>query len=49
MIDPTVAALALKEIAPGVVAPGHCSGWRAIHRVAREIPEAFVQTSVGTV
>lgn len=28
---------------------GHCTGWRATHALARELPEAFVQPSVGTV
>ena len=30
------------------IAPGHCTGWKAIHAFAREFPEAFVQSSVGT-
>jgi len=27
---------------------GHCTGWKATHALARELPEAFVQPSVGT-
>ncbi len=46
IIGPTVAAL--KEIAPQMVVPAHCTGWRAMHAIAREFPEAFVQNSVGT-
>ncbi len=38
----------LKAIAPHLVMPGHCTGWKAIHAFARELPEAFVQGSVGT-
>jgi 7,8-dihydropterin-6-yl-methyl-4-(beta-D-ribofuranosyl)aminobenzene 5'-phosphate synthase len=39
---------ALKAIAPRLVMPGHCTGWKAIHAFAREFPDAFVQGSVGT-
>jgi len=28
--------------------PGHCTGWRATHQLARLFPDAFVQSSVGT-
>lgn len=38
----------LKAIAPRLIMPGHCTGWKAIHALARELPEAFVQGSVGT-
>ncbi|MBE3558437.1 MAG: MBL fold metallo-hydrolase [Ktedonobacteraceae bacterium] len=38
----------LKAIGPTVVVPGHCTGWKATHEVARAMPEAYVQTSVGT-
>ena len=31
-----------------LVAPGHCTGWRATHELARQLPNAFVQPSVGT-
>lgn len=29
--------------------PAHCTGWRATHELARRLPDAFVQPSVGTV
>jgi 7,8-dihydropterin-6-yl-methyl-4-(beta-D-ribofuranosyl)aminobenzene 5'-phosphate synthase len=45
-IAPTVAAL--KELAPDIIVPGHCTGWRATHAIARELPDAFVVSSVGT-
>jgi len=38
----------LAVIAPAVIVPGHCTGWKAIHAIARQMPEAYVQTSVGT-
>ena len=38
----------LAKLAPAFVVPGHCTGWRATHEVARRLPEAFVQPSVGT-
>jgi 7,8-dihydropterin-6-yl-methyl-4-(beta-D-ribofuranosyl)aminobenzene 5'-phosphate synthase len=46
VIEPTVAALT--ELAPEVIAPGHCTGWRAQHALAAALPDAWVQTSVGT-
>lgn len=38
----------LQKIRPDVVVPGHCTGWKAVHEIARRMPEAYVQTSVGT-
>jgi 7,8-dihydropterin-6-yl-methyl-4-(beta-D-ribofuranosyl)aminobenzene 5'-phosphate synthase len=46
IIAPTLKEL--KAIAPRLVMPGHCTGWKAIHAFAREFPDAFVQGSVGT-
>ena len=46
IIAPTVAAL--KELDPALVVPAHCTGWKAVHAIARELPQAFVQNSVGT-
>jgi 7,8-dihydropterin-6-yl-methyl-4-(beta-D-ribofuranosyl)aminobenzene 5'-phosphate synthase len=28
--------------------PGHCTGWKAVHEVARRLPDAYIQPSVGT-
>jgi 7,8-dihydropterin-6-yl-methyl-4-(beta-D-ribofuranosyl)aminobenzene 5'-phosphate synthase len=36
------------RIGPDVIVPGHCTGWRATHELARSLPSAYVQTSVGT-
>jgi len=30
------------------IAPGHCTGWKATHELARRFPSAFIQSSVGT-
>jgi 7,8-dihydropterin-6-yl-methyl-4-(beta-D-ribofuranosyl)aminobenzene 5'-phosphate synthase len=41
----------IKELAtinPQVIVPGHCTGWKATHEIARRMPEAYVQSSVGT-
>jgi 7,8-dihydropterin-6-yl-methyl-4-(beta-D-ribofuranosyl)aminobenzene 5'-phosphate synthase len=46
IIPRTIAELA--NIGPAVVVPGHCTGWRATHEVARQLPDAYIQTSVGT-
>jgi len=39
---------ALREIAPDVIAPCHCTGWRAIHAFADAFPDSYVPSSVGT-
>jgi 7,8-dihydropterin-6-yl-methyl-4-(beta-D-ribofuranosyl)aminobenzene 5'-phosphate synthase len=46
LIPATIAALG--EVAPQVVVPTHCTGWRAIHALAAAFPEAYIQNSVGT-
>lgn len=46
IIPDTVAALT--ELAPGLILPGHCTGWKAQHAIARALPDAYVQTCVGT-
>jgi 7,8-dihydropterin-6-yl-methyl-4-(beta-D-ribofuranosyl)aminobenzene 5'-phosphate synthase len=46
VIGPTVAALT--DLAPALIVPGHCTGWRAQHELARALPDAWVQASVGT-
>jgi 7,8-dihydropterin-6-yl-methyl-4-(beta-D-ribofuranosyl)aminobenzene 5'-phosphate synthase len=45
-IRPTVEALV--ELAPQVVVPAHCTGWRATHALAAAFSDAFVPGSVGT-
>jgi len=37
----------LKKIAPNLIVPSHCTGWRAMCAIADSIPEAFVWNSVG--
>jgi 7,8-dihydropterin-6-yl-methyl-4-(beta-D-ribofuranosyl)aminobenzene 5'-phosphate synthase len=46
IIDPTVDALA--QLSPALLVPAHCTGWRAIHRIATRLPNAFVIGAVGT-
>lgn len=38
----------LRGIGPRIVVPGHCTGWKATHQIARTMPESYVPTSVGT-
>ena len=38
----------LAGFVPDVVVPGHCTGWRATHAIARRLHGKYVQTSVGT-
>ena len=46
IITPTIDEIAAIE--PDVVVPGHCTGWKAIHGVARHLPDAFEPSNVGT-
>jgi 7,8-dihydropterin-6-yl-methyl-4-(beta-D-ribofuranosyl)aminobenzene 5'-phosphate synthase len=50
LFEPTIPATiaALQEIEPNYIMPGHCTGWLAIHEIARAMPEAFIPNSVGT-
>ena len=41
MIEPTVEAF-------DELAPAHCTGWKAVHRLAARFPDAFVMSTVGT-
>lgn len=46
VIEPTVEAFA--GLAPALLAPAHCTGWKAVHRLAARFPDAFVMSTVGT-
>jgi 7,8-dihydropterin-6-yl-methyl-4-(beta-D-ribofuranosyl)aminobenzene 5'-phosphate synthase len=46
VIGPTVSALT--ELAPELVVPGHCTGWRAQHALAAAMPDAWVAGSSGS-
>ncbi|HZC53873.1 MAG TPA: MBL fold metallo-hydrolase, partial [Mycobacterium sp.] len=46
IISPTVAALT--ELAPDLLVPAHCTGWRAQHALSASLPDAWVQGSSGT-
>ena len=46
IIPRTISELA--AIGPQVIVPGHCTGWKATHELARQLPDAYLQTSVGT-
>jgi len=45
-IPPTLDALG--QLAPDVIVPAHCTGWRAVHALAARLPQQFIQNSVGT-
>ena len=45
IIPDTVADL--KRFGLGFLAPGHCTGWRAMSHLAREIPEPLAPSAVG--
>ena len=47
IIEPTVEAFSAAKV--GRVLPAHCTGWKAVHLLARAMPSAFVQPAVGTV
>jgi 7,8-dihydropterin-6-yl-methyl-4-(beta-D-ribofuranosyl)aminobenzene 5'-phosphate synthase len=46
IIEPTVAAFT--DMAPDLLVPAHCTGWKAQHRLAAALPGAFIPNAVGT-
>ena len=46
IIEPTVDALV--ELSPALLVPAHCTGWKAVHRIASQFPDAFAISTVGT-
>jgi 7,8-dihydropterin-6-yl-methyl-4-(beta-D-ribofuranosyl)aminobenzene 5'-phosphate synthase len=46
VIAPTVAAF--EELAPSLLVPAHCTGWRAVQQLSSRFPDAFVPCCVGT-
>lgn len=46
IIGPTIEEM--KKIGPDFVMPTHCTGWQAINQFAKDMPEQFVLTTVGT-
>jgi 7,8-dihydropterin-6-yl-methyl-4-(beta-D-ribofuranosyl)aminobenzene 5'-phosphate synthase len=50
LFEPIIPATcqALAEMAPAVIVPAHCTGWRATHALAATFPDAFIPNSVGT-
>ena len=39
---------ALSGLGPDVVVPGHCTGWKAANLIVSRLPQAYVQSNVGT-
>jgi 7,8-dihydropterin-6-yl-methyl-4-(beta-D-ribofuranosyl)aminobenzene 5'-phosphate synthase len=50
LFEPIIAdtVSALEQLAPEVIVPAHCTGWKATHAIARRLPGAFIPNSVGT-
>jgi 7,8-dihydropterin-6-yl-methyl-4-(beta-D-ribofuranosyl)aminobenzene 5'-phosphate synthase len=50
LFEPIIAdtVRALGQLAPEVIVPAHCTGWKATHAIARHLPSAFIQNSIGT-
>ncbi len=46
IVDDTVKAI--KRLAPKVVIPSHCTGLRALVKIANALPDAFIENSVGS-
>jgi 7,8-dihydropterin-6-yl-methyl-4-(beta-D-ribofuranosyl)aminobenzene 5'-phosphate synthase len=46
IIEPTVQAL--DQLAPTLIAPAHCTGWKAVHALAQRFPNAYLQCAAGT-
>lgn len=39
---------AFEALAPDVLVPAHCTGWKATHALAHRFPDNYIQNSVGT-
>ena len=50
LFEPVIAdtVRTLGQLAPQVIVPAHCTGWKATHAIASHLPGAFIQNSVGT-
>ena len=44
-IEPSITEL--KRINPELIAPSHCTGWRAMFAIAKALPNSFIWNSVG--
>ena len=44
-IEPSIEEM--KRVNPEVIAPSHCTGWKAMFTMAKNLPETFVWNSVG--
>jgi 7,8-dihydropterin-6-yl-methyl-4-(beta-D-ribofuranosyl)aminobenzene 5'-phosphate synthase len=51
LFEPIIGATcdALTDLAPEVIVPSHCTGWKATHALAARLPDAFIHNSVGTI
>lgn len=50
LFEPIIAATcqALQQLAPKVIVPAHCTGWKAQVALAAAFPDAFIQNTIGT-
>ena len=46
IIPATIAEL--ERVRPDFIVPGHCTGWRARQEIGRRLPQAYLESSVGT-
>jgi 7,8-dihydropterin-6-yl-methyl-4-(beta-D-ribofuranosyl)aminobenzene 5'-phosphate synthase len=46
VVDPTIREI--KKLNPDFVVPTHCTGWKAVNQFAKEMPEQFILSGVGT-
>jgi len=51
IFEPIIQSTVDAFVATGIarLLPAHCTGWKAVHQLARALPDAFVQPAVGTV
>jgi 7,8-dihydropterin-6-yl-methyl-4-(beta-D-ribofuranosyl)aminobenzene 5'-phosphate synthase len=50
LFEPIIPAtcVALQAVAPQVIVPAHCTGWKAQVALAAAFPDAYIQNTVGT-
>jgi metal-dependent hydrolase (beta-lactamase superfamily II) len=48
ILDDQALVVNVRGLAPDLLVPGHCTGWRAQHTLAAALPDSWIQSSSGT-
>ena len=47
-LPPSAPIDGLAALSPSLLLPAHCTGWKAMQRLAARFPDTFVQSAVGS-